>query len=87
MLIVQSCEYHLNGIPYRVHWIRKRLTIQLNWIMSIIRSNIYDGNTVMVWIRIQMKVEEADFDDVSTGNCDIPGASAVWRVVVREIRT
>ena len=34
-----------------------------------------------------MKVEEADFDDVFTGNCDIPGASAVWRVVVREIRT
>ena len=36
------------------------------------------GNA-LVWLHF--KVEEADFNDVPAGNCDIPGTSAVLRVV------
>ena len=34
---------------------------------------------------LQFKVEEAVFNDVPDGNCDIPGTSAVLREVTWEI--
>jgi len=71
----------LNGIPHGVHWIRKRPTPQLEWLS--IGSSICDGDTVS--IPSQIKVMEADFDDVPTGNCDIPDTSAVLRVVAWKI--
>ena len=80
----ERCEYHLNGIPHRVHWIGKRPTIQLEWLSAIIRSNICDGNMGST-PPAQRKVMEADFDDIPTGNCDIPGISAVLREVVWKI--
>ena len=66
---------------------RKRPTIQLEWLHVIIRSNICDGNTVSTRPAAQRKVMESDFDDVPTGNCDIPGTSTVLREVVGKIWT
>ena len=40
-----------------------------------------------VLIGFQSKVEEAKFNDVATGNCDIPGTFAVLRVVTWKIWT
>ena len=34
----------------------------------------------------QLKVEEAEFNDVPVGNCNIPSTSAVLRVVIWKIR-
>ena len=81
------CEYHLNGIPHRVHWSRKRRTIQLEWLPAIIRSNICDGNVGFTTPAAQVKVMEGDFNDVPTGNCDIPDTSAVLREVGGKIWT
>ena len=80
----ERCEYHLNGIPHRVHWSRSRPTIQLKWLHAIIRSNICDGNTGPT-PPAQLKVMEADFDDVPTGNCDIPGTTGILREIVWKI--
>jgi len=83
----ERCEYHLNGIPHRVHWIGKRPTIQLEWLPAIIRSNICDGNMGFTRPAAQVKVMEGDLDDVPTRNCDIPGRSAVLREVFGKIWT
>jgi len=77
----------LDGIPHRVHWIRKRPTIQLEWLHAIIRSNIFDSNAGFSRPAAQLKAMEGDFHDVPTGNCDIPDTSAVLREVVWEIWT
>ena len=87
ILIGERGEYHLNGIPHRVHWIRNRRTIQLKWLPAIIRSNICDGNTGITPRPAQYKVVEADFDDVPTGDRDIPDTSAVLREAVGKIGT
>ena len=92
VLTVQRREYDLNGIPYRVHWMRKRLTAQHERLIPIIWSNICDCNTGSwsiiiagtVLIGLQSKIKEAKFNDVPAGNCDIPGTSAVLRVVTRK---
>ena len=93
VLTVQRREYDLNGIPYWVHWRRKRLTAQHKRLIPIIWSNICDCNTgswsiiiaenVLIWL--QSKVKEAKFNDVPAGNCDIPCTFAVLRVVIRKI--
>ena len=59
----------------------------------VICSNVCDRNTcpwsiiiagtVVTWF--QLKVEEAEFNDVPAGNCDFPCTSAVLRVVVWKI--
>ena len=92
VLTVQRREYDLNGIPYRVHWMRKRLTAQHERLIPIIWSNICDCNTGLwsiiagnVLIGLQSKIEEAKFNDVPAGNCDIPGTSAVLREVTWKI--
>jgi len=72
----------LHGIPHRVYWIRKIRTIQVDCPRAI----IYDGNTSST-APAQREVVEGDFDDVSTGNCDIPGTPAVLREVVWKIGT
>ena len=81
----ERCEYHLNGIPRRVHWITKQTDqIQLEWLPAIIRSNICDGNTGST-PPAQLKVMEGDFDDVPTGDCDIPDTTGILREVVWKI--
>ena len=81
----ERCEYHLNGIPHRVHWIRTRPTIQLEWLHAIIRSNICYGNMGFTRPAAQVKVMEGDFNDVPTGNCDIPATTGILREVVWKI--
>ena len=92
LLTAQRREYDLNGIPYRVHWMRKRLTAQHERLIPIIWSNICDCNTglwsiiagnVLIWL--QSKIEEAKFNDVPAGNWYIPGTSAVLWVVTWKI--
>ena len=91
VLTAQRREYDLNGIPYRVHWMEKRLTAQHERLIPIIWGNICDCNTgiiagnIPIWL--QSKVEEAKFNDVPAGNCDIPGTFAVLRVVTWKIWT
>ena len=41
------------------------------------------AGTVLIWL--QLKVEEAEFNDVPVGNCDIPDTSAVLRIVIWKI--
>ena len=93
ILTVQRREYDLNGIPHWVHWIWKLLTAQHERLIPIIWSNICDCNTGsrsiiiagdgLMWF--QSKVEEAEFNDVPAGNCDIPDACAVLRIVTWKI--
>ena len=95
VLTAQRREYNLYWIPQWVHWIRKSLTAQHERLIPIIWSNICDCNigswrkpvtaTVIIWR--QSKVEEAEFNDVPAGNCDIPDTSAVLREVIWKIWT
>ena len=92
VLTAQRRKYDLNGIPYWVHWMRKGLTAQHERLIPIIWSNICDCNTGLwsiiagnVLIRLQSKIEEAKFNDVPAGNCDIPGTSTVLREVTWKI--
>ena len=72
---------------------RNRLTAKHEWMIIVICSNVCDRNTcpwitiiagtVLIWL--QMKVQESKFNEVPSGNCDIPCTSAVLRVVIWKI--
>ena len=92
VLTAQRREFDLNRVPYWVHWMKKRLTAQHEQLIPIIWSNICHCNTGLwtiiagnglIWL--QSKVEEAKFNDVPDGNCDIPDTFAVLRVVTWKI--
>ena len=72
---------------------RNRLTAKHEWTIIVSCSNVCDCNTRPWSIIIartdvswfQLKVEEAKFNDVSVGNCDIPCTPTVLRVVIWKI--
>ena len=72
---------------------RNRLTAKHEWMIIVICSNVCDRNkrpwgTIIagtVVTSFQLKVEEAKFNDVTTGNYDIPCTSAVLRVVIWKV--